>query len=115
MLYRIDVQLTSSDQDPEEVWYTVLKKVLNPGYGEDIEYVDLASIRVKFDSVLLPSEVKKNLAMVMATYHGIHYVDVLYRFPAEIFHDRFVVWNDGTCQEYRSRTVYEEDGERTKI
>lgn len=114
VLYRMTLQLTSADWDPHAA-YLLLKPYIIPKYGADIEDETDTSIRVLFRSTIQPSEMKKNLAEAMRVYPGMHYADILYRYPDEMFHDRFVVWADGTAQEYTTHSVYEEDGEREKV
>lgn len=114
MLYRLTLQLEDKSWNPEAC-LLLLKPYIVPHYGEDIEDETETSIRVLFHSSVQPSEMKKNLAEAMKTFPGMVYADVLYRYPDEMFHDRFVVWADGTAQEYRTRNIYEEDGERTAV
>ena len=114
MLYRVTIQTKSAEWNPEGAWI-LLKPYVLPHYGEDIEEETDTTYRVLFTSSLGPSEVKKNIAQALTIYGVAHYVDVLYRFPNEMFHDRFTVWEDGTAQEYITHSVYTEDGEREKV
>ena len=114
LLYRLTLQLESKKLDTRAE-FLLLKPYILPHYGYDIEDEDNTSIRVLFRSSVQPTEMKKNLVEAMKLYPGMVYADVLYRYPDEMFHDRFVVWPDGTAQEYRTRSVYEEDGERENV
>ena len=114
VLYRLTLQLATADWSPNAAWL-LLKPYAVPRYGEDIEEETDTSIRVMFDSTVQPDEMKRNLAEAMRLYPGMVYADVLYRYPGEMFHDRFVVWSDGTAQEYTTHCVDEEDGERVRV
>ena len=113
MLYRVTIQ-TADDYSAESCWL-LLKPYMIPKYGADVEDDDDRSYRVLFHSSLLPSEMKKNLAEALRIYPGILWVDVLYRFPEEMYHDRFTVFPDSTAQEYTAYVTYVEDGERIKV
>lgn len=114
VLYRMTLQLKSADWDPNAEWL-LLKPYVLPKYGADIEEEGDTSIRVLFESPVEPTEMKKNLAEAMRTYPGMVYADMLYRYTGEMYHDRFVVWSDGTAQEYTTHCIYEEDGERVPV
>lgn len=114
VLYRLTLQLESDEWDPAAC-LLLLKPYVLPHFGHDVEEETSTSIRVLFHSSVQPTEMKKNLAEAMRLYPGMVYADVLYRYPDEMFHDRFTVWADGTAQEYRTHSVYEEDGERTAV
>ena len=113
LLYRVTIQ-TEEDYSAASYWL-LLKPYMLPKYGVDVEDDDDRSYRVLFRSNLLPSEMKKHLAEAMRLYPGMLWVDVLYRFPDEMYHDRFTVFPDGAVQEYTSHVTYVEDGERTKV
>ena len=112
--YRIMLQLKSAEYDPKSCWDS-LKPYIKPKFGADVEDETDTSYRVNFHSSVQPSEMRKTLAEAFKTIHGVYYADVLYRFPDEMFHDRFTIWSDGMCQEYSTRSVYIEDGEMQKI
>ena len=113
LLYRVTIQ-TEEDYSAASCWI-LLKPYMLPKYGVDVEDDDDRSYRVLFHSNLLPSEMKKHIAEAMRLYPGMLWVDVLYRFPDEMYHDRFTVFPDGTAQEYTACVTYAEDGERTKV
>ena len=113
ILYKLTLQLESADFDPVSCW-SLLQPCVLPEQ-EDIEDEYTTSCRVSFYSTVLPDVMKRNLAYALQLYPGMHYADVLYRYPDEMYHDRFVVWSDGTAQEFITHSLYEEDGEREKV
>lgn len=115
LLYSIDFQLANDDWNLSSMC-VLLKPYLRPVVEQDEDWRSSTSFRLIFRSSMLPGEMKLNLANALKQYSdSFVYADVLYRWPEEIFHDRFVVWNDGTAQEYTTKDVYIEDGERTEV
>lgn len=63
-----------------------------------------------FESELPPSEIRRRIRAILAMYNTtLHYIDVVYRYDAEINADRFVVWADGHETDYTGHMIYEED------
>ena len=109
ILYQMEFCLKDDHIGPGTAWITMIPYV-EPNGGATIENEDEKSVTVKFFSEVKPSQMRLNLQEAVLNHPGmLLYAEVYYRWPYEIFHDRFVVKDDGRIMEYRTRSEYTEE------
>lgn len=108
LVYNVEIQMSGTHTTTEHLINQIAIDL-----GADEKAVDeLETYRAVlfFDSEIQPSEIRERVRAILAMYNmTLHYIDVVYRYDAEINADRFVVWADGHETDYTGHMTYEED------
>ena len=106
--YNVEIQMANNFEMTE----TLLRQIeISMGaHVTDRDEVETYSAVIFFKSEVKPTEIRTRLKAILAMHADrIHYIDVVYRWEAEMNADRFVLWADGREQDYTGRMYFEED------
>ena len=112
--YNVEIQMAGKYEASDEL-VRFVKDIIGID-DTDIDECETYRAAFFFCSSIYPSAMAKRVWRLINTARDsknhenmIHYVDVIYRWEAEMNADRFVCWSDGKMKEYTGHIVFEED------
>lgn len=106
--YNVEIQMAGDNKATQDF---IEQFATNFGADKtDIDEIESHRAVLFFKSETLPTDMRQIIRAVLLMYGSkVHYIDVIYRYEAEMTPDRFCIWSDGHEQEYTGKVIFKED------
>ena len=106
--YNVEIQMAGDNKATQDF---IEQFATNFGADKtDIDEIESYRAVLFFKSETLPTDMRQIIRAVLLMYSAkVHYIDVIYRYEAEMTPDRFCIWSDGHEQEYTGKVIFKED------
>lgn len=104
--YNVEIQMLGECERTPELDAQIGKAL---GFNDtDIDEIEPYKLVALFSSKTVPLEMRELIRDVLDVHPNIFYIDVVYYHGISMLPERFVIWQGGREQNYRTRVTYEE-------
>lgn len=109
ILYAVTI-LTTGDEIAHDDAIAMARKLwkLPPIHNteEAIDENETGVLELSYRSALVPAEVIQNAKELLCERPNLHFIDIRYNWPYDIWPDRVVLWQNGARQDYKCSTEW---------
>ena len=106
--YNVEIQMEGFNHVNKDLLSRIIHDL---GAGDsDVDECEDFRATLFFKTETKPTEMRNKIRKIIQSFEDkVHYIDVIYRFEAEMIPDRFVFWANGREQEYIGEVIFTEE------